>query len=512
MLNESLGKPKITYGTNASSPAGQCDCGDCDCACAPVNRLRIEGIRPFEKYQLSPSTVVALEAGSEAFHGSVLQPGILALNHSASSLAHCFDSPRAVGDVASAYPQSWGDEAVLSALEKIISLGLLVPENYGLSLTQTFSTIAAWLHVTTACNLACGYCYLPRVATSTPLEVGRAAIDATFRSARIHGFKVVKLKYAGGEPLLRFPNIEDWHAHAQSLADRSGLELDGVVLSNGTLLTADMISAMQSMGLRLMISLDGLGDFHDCQRHFPDGHGSFDAVARSIEIALSHGLTPEISVTVSGRNATGLPELMNWILVRDLPFSLNFYRENDFSTSHVDLRLEEDRIIKSMLAAYEVIENNLPHRSLLASLVDRANLATPHLRTCAVGQNYLVFDPQGRVAKCQMDMGTAITDCIDPDPLSTIRASSDGIRNPKVNEKPECEECKWRYWCTGGCPLMAYRQTGRYETKSPNCEIYKALFPEAVRLEGLRLLKHADELDSVVTYQLVDQEVGIAPP
>jgi uncharacterized protein len=38
--------------------------------------------------------------------------------------------------------------------------------------------------------------------------------------------------------------------------------------------------------------------------------------------------------------------------------------------------------------------------------------------------------------------------------------------------------------------LLTHRITGRYDIKSPNCAIYKALFPEALRLEALRLLKY----------------------
>jgi uncharacterized protein len=343
------------------------------------------------------------------------------------------------------------------------------------------------------------------------LDTGWSVVDAIFRSAQAHGFDAVKLKYAGGEPLLVLPHVTELHRYAGALACRSNLRLDGVVLSNGTLLTSEMVETIKSLDLRLMISLDGLGEFHDCQRHLADGRGSFNSVARSIDLSLSHGLVPEISVTVSGRNAEGLPDLMSWLLERDLPFSFNFYRENDLSASRTDLELEQERIVRGMLAAYKVIEDSLPSRSLLACLADRANLAISHRRTCTVGQNYLVFDTRGRVAKCQMDMGTTVTDCSDPDPLATVRSSSSGIRNLTVDEKAGCEECRWRYWCTGGCPLMAHWAAGRYETKSPNCSIYRSIFPEVIRLEGLRLLKYADELDSVVTYQLVDQEVDTAP-
>jgi uncharacterized protein len=49
---------------------------------------------------------------------------------------------------------------------------------------------------------------------------------------------------------------------------------------------------------------------------------------------------------------------------------------------------------------------------------------------------------------------------------------------------------------------MAYRKTGRYDAKSPNCEIYKSLFPEVIRMEGLRLLNYVDELDNIVINQI----------
>ncbi len=46
-------------------------------------------------------------------------------------------------------------------------------------------------------------------------------------------------------------------------------------------------------------------------------------------------------------------------------------------------------------------------------------------------------------------------------------------------------------WCAGGCPALTYRVTGRFDVRSPNCRIYQALFPEVLRLEGLRLLQYA---------------------
>ncbi|MCB9112162.1 MAG: radical SAM protein [Anaerolineales bacterium] len=357
--------------------------------------------------------------------------------------------------------------------------------------------LTAWLHLTDRCNLRCSYCYLPHVREDMSSEIGHTAVDAIFRSAVSNGFKQVKLKYAGGEPLLRFSLVQELHAYAQQMADKHDIELEGVVLSNGTLLTSEIVEALNTLGLRLMISLDGLGQYHDAHRPYAGGRGTFDDVADAVDLALEHGLAPSISVTVSSRTAQGLPKLMAWILERDLPFSLNFYRENELSATHEDMRLDEEKIIDGMLAAFNVIEKNLPRRSFLGGLIDRANLSAPHTHTCGVGQNYLVFDQNGQVAKCQMHIRKPVTDVHAEDPLALIRADQIGIQNLPVMEKEGCRSCEWRHWCAGGCPLETHRATGRYDVKSPNCKIYKALFPEALRLEGLRLLKYQDDPEVV---------------
>ena len=324
-------------------------------------------------------------------------------------------------------------------------------------------------------------------------EVGRAALDSTFRSAVENELQQVKLKYAGGEPLLRFPLIVELHRYAQSLAEQHELGLEGVVLSNGTLLTVEMVETLKALDLRLMISLDGIGDYHNAHRPYAGGRGSFVDVVEAVEIVLAGGLMPNISITVSSRTADGLPEVMNWILERDLPFSLNFYRENDFSASHEDMRLNEQKIVEGMLSAFKLIESSLPRRPFLGGIIDRANLSFSHTHTCGVGQNYLVFDQNGQIAKCQMHIRKPITDVHVADALAVIRADQLGIQNISVEEKEDCKTCEWKFWCAGGCPLTTYRATGRYDVKSPNCNIYKALFPEALRLEGLRLLKYQDD-------------------
>lgn len=484
-------KPRLIFCHTLSTVSAHT--GQCDCACAATLQAVDHVAAPSDNavYRTAPGATVPVTANYTVRLGQA-HPAVVMNNPALGMFSH-FQQPRSLAGVPTIWRNAWGESHVNTTLAQMRALGLLVPESRALlPLIETPTLLSAWLHLTDHCTLRCDYCYLPHARADMSPATGRAAIDATFRSAVAHGYRAVKLKYAGGEPLLRFSLAVELHRYAHALAQQHGLALDGVILSNGTLLTAAMVETMQAEGLRLMLSLDGLGAFHDSQRRFPDGRGSFDAVARAVDCALAGGLVPDISITVSGRNAAGLPDVVAWVLERDLPFSLNFYREHNGSDWQSDLQLDEARIIEGMLAAYKVIEGNLPRRSLLASLADRANLAAPHQRVCSVGQSYLVFDTEGHVAPCQMALGQTFTDCHAPDPLAVLHTNATGLQNPVVDEKEGCRACEWRYWCAGGCPLQAYRAAGRYDAKSPNCNIYKALYPEVVRLEGLRLLKYAE--------------------
>jgi uncharacterized protein len=374
-------------------------------------------------------------------------------------------------------------------VERLAALGVLVGERPD-EAPLAGETLVAWLHVTNACNLRCTYCYLDKTDEAMTAETGRAAVDAIVRSALRHGYRALKLKFAGGEASLNFPLIWELHAYAEQAAAAHGLSLDAVVLSNGVGLARRNLLELKRRGIRLMISLDGFAADHDAQRIFANGRGSFGVVVRTIDRALELGLRPDISVTVSGRTAAGLAALVEWLLERDLRFSLNFYRENDCSAPFTELQLDERRIVGGMLAAFRAIERRLPERSLLASLVDRANLAAPHAKPCGVGESYMVIDQRGGVAKCQMEIERPVATVQAADPLGLIREDTIGVRNLPVQDREGCRGCEWRLWCAGGCPVATFRATGRYDVRSPNCGIYKALYPEAVRLEGLRILSY----------------------
>jgi uncharacterized protein len=318
-------------------------------------------------------------------------------------------------------------------------------------------------------------------------ETGLAALEAVFRSADRHGFRAVKLKYTGGEPTLSFSLVRALHERAQALSADSGLPLQAVVLSNGTLLTDEIVDWLLGEDVRLMISLDGVGAVHDAQRPFADGEGSFAQVARNIDRAIARGLSPHLSITVTPGSAYGLADAVRFALDRGLLFNLNFVRESD--GKHHDLEADHARMVAGVRAAFDVIGDILPHYRLIDGLLDRSAFNGRHRYPCGAGRSYLVIGPHGRVARCQMTMDQSVADVWDQDPLGSVRTWNGGFQNVAVEKKAGCRDCTWRYWCAGGCPLLAYRACGRSDGPSTYCAVYKILYPELLRLEGLRLLK-----------------------
>lgn len=381
-----------------------------------------------------------------------------------------------------------------STLKKLIQANTLVnKQTYAKEQTnkkthETIKELSIWLHITDQCNLRCEYCYLPHEKKDMDFATGKQAIDVSIQSALKHNISKLKIKFAGGEAMIFFPLVLQLAQYAKQQTEKHHLDLDSVILSNGTLFNLANLTAIKDNNIRLMVSLDGLDEYNQ-QRCTVTGKNSFQRVEHSLNLIQSLDIPVDISLTISGKSVAGLADLTKYLLERDLVFSYNFYRENDHSMSFEDLQLEETNIIKGVLAAFKVIENNLPDRSLLASLLDRGNLSASHHKTCAVGQNYMVFDYQGNIAKCQMQLSHKVSSIHAIDPLTEIRIDKTGIQNIDVDNKENCNSCQWRYWCTGGCPLTTYRATGRYDLNSPNCHIYKAIYPEVIRLETLRLLK-----------------------
>jgi len=487
--------PMIIWGSRNTN--NEQDCSS-DCAC-PVDTFYDQSsadiftvspsLPAIDEWRISPTIYrAAIDDQYELVFDPQGRSPMAVLNRPAAHALDHFLSP----DPKARFAASKYDGADLDAIWAFVNAGFIQPAAN--SPTQPDfpppQTLTAWLHVTNACNLRCDYCYITKSSESMSIQDGRLAIDAIFRSAGFSHFQHVKIKYAGGEPTLNMPLILLLNRYAQETAQKMGIGFEGVILSNGVHIKEQTIEDIRASGLKIAISLDGIGEAHDRQRKFANGRGSFDLVERSLNDLTAKGIRPTIMITISKRNLDGLPDVLQFVLQRNLPFTQNFFRENNCTGSDSDLQMSNEELIDGLQKCFRVIENHLPDFSLLGILMDRARLDIPHQHTCGAGKSYLVIDQHGRVAKCHMEITQPVTDVSSLDILGDLSKEPSGIQNLSVDDKPDCANCAWRYVCAGGCPLITFRSTGRYDARSPYCDVYRTIFPEVLRLEGLRLLNH----------------------
>jgi uncharacterized protein len=265
------------------------------------------------------------------------------------------------------------------------------------------------------------------------------------------------------------------------------LGLKQVILSNGVRIYPEDVNWMAQNDVRLMISLDGVGEGHDSVRPYRNGKGSFNKIIKTIDqILLPQGMVPMITVTLTQKNAFAAADAVRWALERNLQVSLNFYRQKP--GGDIDMTAEEDVLIQGMLKIYDVYEEFLPRHPFLNGLLDRVQFGG-HLHPCGAGLSYLVINHKGALSPCQMLLDRPTSRVLQDDLLSLIQ-QQDSLQNVAVDQKQTCNACIFRYQCAGGCPLETYRVNGRWDVPGPNCRIYKTLFPVVLRLEGLRLLKN----------------------
>ena len=132
------------------------------------------------------------------------------------------------------------------------------------------------LHLTTACNMRCGYCYAPpRPGEGMSLEVAEQAMDLALRSG---GGDPVGLAFFGGEPLVELPRLEAIVASAEARAARGEGPVRFKLTTNGLAMDDAFLDWAEAHRVKVAVSVDGVRAAHDAHRRLPGGGPSFDRI------------------------------------------------------------------------------------------------------------------------------------------------------------------------------------------------------------------------------------------
>src|SRR5215813_809863 len=132
------------------------------------------------------------------------------------------------------------------------------------------------------CNIDCSYCYLPHRTSKKrmTLELAEKVFGRLFEFPTIS--ETVGVVWHAGEPMvLPVSYYEDMFSLVQRLAG-SKIEVQHSFQTNGTLISDAWCDFIGKWRVNVGLSIDGPAEFHNLNRKYRNGAGSFEHAERGM--------------------------------------------------------------------------------------------------------------------------------------------------------------------------------------------------------------------------------------
>src|SRR4030081_2783414 len=179
--------------------------------------------------------------------------------------------------------------AELRTLEMLQPSGSLRPINPSSVKVNAYPLSTLVLNVNTGCNLSCTYCYkedLAKPADGRKMNFVTAARSVDLLLEAGAARDRVNIVFFGGEPLTNVALIKHVVAYAEAAAARAGKNMDFSMTKNARLFTPPLIEYFDEHRFGISVSMDGPKVIHDRHRKSVGGRGTYDVVARKVQLLL----------------------------------------------------------------------------------------------------------------------------------------------------------------------------------------------------------------------------------
>jgi uncharacterized protein len=397
----------------------------------------------------------------------------------------------------------------LDDIETLKSEGVLFASDIDVSLEQLYPDQpvikSMCLHICHDCNLRCRYCFAGTGDFGTgdrsllDVETGRRAIDFLIAASgnRIH----LDVDFFGGEPLLNWPVVTELVDYCEKEGPKHGKELRLTITTNGVLLDEDKTEYINQHFKSVVLSLDGRPEVQNQMRPNAGNRGSYDVVMPHIKSFVERRgdkehyvrgtftrLFPDFSKDVIHMADLGMRQLSMEPVVAP-PGSGYEIREEDLP----EIMLEYERLAEDLLSkegtqnAYNFFHFNID--------LTGGPCLYKRLKGCGVGTEYCAVTPAGDIYPCHQFVGEKefIMGNVHEVDLNDVYGSltmphAEAFAQLILPDKPDCQECWAKYYCSGGCAANAWHATGDlngvYEI---GCQLTRKRLECALWLEAKRL-------------------------
>jgi len=407
---------------------------------------------------------------------------------------------------------------VVDCINFLLDKGILKSNNdagrYKSTNYQSAENVEVWLHINNSCNLKCDYCFVDKDKSFMTDEVMARTIENLSTTAKTRNLKQLTIKFAGGEPTLVLDKMESFYEQLSDKLADSETKLNVGILSNGTVLSDQLIRFIKKNNAGISISLDGYGEEgHDIYRTFKNNpnRGSWNLIYKNINQLLSHGIKPYILATISEESCKTLTSLVQWIMQNNLSTRLGIVRTPTILRENASQAKEQayESLCQTMIEAFEQVFIELEKPTYPFNIVRKIGICELHFERpsfttcCGIGNNHIVINENGFLANCPMTLKETLVSPGKDLLLSTRKTFpiSPEIRNSE--SKKNCLDCNWFPVCVSGCPINNSRNTGNLFSISPLHEFYDYVIPRFIKFYGQKLLQHA-KINNITNYHVLN--------
>lgn len=354
------------------------------------------------------------------------------------------------------------------------------------------------------CNLNCQYCFAGggnNYSGDRP-EFDRERIDRLLHFVYEDYFKdYKKFRFdfvSGGEPLLNFEAIRYLVEQVREIDCRKQSKSSFFLVTNGTLITDEIIDYLDRENIDLGVSIDGDRELHNLHRPYRDGTGSYEdvigAIRRIQNSACSARLKDIWALSVITKNTESLCKVL------EHHSSLNIQRvqmkilrvnsEHKLGFSQEDTKVLQNKYLELIeYFKYHIDRADLSKLLMILNdndsfgkMIRRLLLREKAYFRCGAGKNKISFTASGEFYPCDSFCG------MQPFLLGKIGESTEGnvkaaFYKGSVCERDTCSKCWAKYICGGDCYHNSYlKNRDMMIPDSFMCEMNKFFIKQSVDL------------------------------
>lgn len=323
------------------------------------------------------------------------------------------------------------------------------------------------LNVTQICNLHCTYCAAGGDGTYgdpiAKISVEKTLPQIKFFIDKLSADDYFSIIFLGGEPLLYPAALKQIADYAAAECAKKSVHPSFTVITNGTLITAEVADLLASIKANMTVSIDGAPEEHDIARPQKNGKGSAELAYTGL-LRLLERKNDFADITVHAVfSKSNLEVEKAYLYLRSFgaeKFEFTFDVTESDASANAKFIAEMAKVAKH---AYDLGgETELRKITMFNGYFDALDNQRRTENHCGTGKSLLSIDANNKVFACPLEVGKK-NEVVGEN--TSLKDESLKALSENLIEKNNCQTCWARYLCGGGCLFVHKSLTGNKHKK-----------------------------------------------